>query len=240
MVVSLGESGHVLGELAILLNKVNLNMEPVVGVDLVLVTWSKSVPVHILGVVVALSTLVTPVVMSLVSWGIAGVWSGLERVLVGLHDVELWAEGAANLVGITVVVTSWTWDVASIPVLGWHSDEVEGGDTAALHLAEVHIEGDLASEEVWHEEVVWSQLVGLVDGHAIWATEVDPVARAGVVVAGLSVEGLGHSIDGDIEGLVPVGLSAPKSVDGVGEVGELVLDEVHWVLGVAFLVEEEV
>jgi len=37
-------------------------MEPVVGVDLVLITWSESVPVHILYVVGALATLVTPVI----------------------------------------------------------------------------------------------------------------------------------------------------------------------------------
>ena len=90
-VITLLEFGNIFLEKTVLLDEVDLNVEPVVSVDLVLTTWSEVVPGHVLGIVAALSTSVTVGEMSLAIWMITRVWGGLESELVGLHDVELWA-----------------------------------------------------------------------------------------------------------------------------------------------------
>ena len=45
-------------------------------------------------------------VAAIVVWTIsrAGVWSSSPGVLVGLHDIELWAPFSCDIVGVTVII----------------------------------------------------------------------------------------------------------------------------------------
>lgn len=86
-------------------------MEWLVSVDLVLASWSIVVDALVVPVVNraldAESTMFTIAVIVAIVWGGAWMSSGLPSILVGLHDVELWAVLAsivsANALGITVV-----------------------------------------------------------------------------------------------------------------------------------------
>jgi len=95
--------------------ELNLHVELLQCVDCVLVTWSIClVPLAVEkqhGVLCARATTVTVVIESLVRLGMAIMSCGLVCVLVGFHDVELWAKVTAYLVSITVV------KAISIPVI---------------------------------------------------------------------------------------------------------------------------
>lgn len=118
--------------------EVNLNMEWSGGVDLG--SWTVLAGAEfVLGVLPAGTGSVAVVVVSLVVWSIARVWSSLVSKLVGLHNVELWAVSSTNLVGITVPETVISASVVTALVLSWHADSVEGSNASALHLGEVNI-----------------------------------------------------------------------------------------------------
>lgn len=94
---------------------------------------------QVLGVLPAGTRSVAIVIVSGGGWGVARVWSSLVSILVGLHNVELWAVSSTNLVGITVPETIISGGVVTTGILGWHADSVEGSDASALHLREVNI-----------------------------------------------------------------------------------------------------
>ena len=89
-------------------------------------------------------------------------WSSLVSILVGLHNVELWAE----VVGRVGVAVPEAVRVVELAILGHGGelDKVDGSITAALSLAEVHIILNRASKEVNLEDIVGSSdrcVVGL-------------------------------------------------------------------------------
>lgn len=64
--------------------------------------------------------------------------SCLESPLVSLHDIELRAPVATDLVTVAVVVAVGVPEVAG-RVLAWSLNEVEGSDATTVTLAEVNI-----------------------------------------------------------------------------------------------------
>lgn len=134
-------------------------MELLGGINSVLGTWS----VVVLSLVVPLldrvldaeSTVLTVAVVVTIAPGTgAGVGSSLVGVLVGLHDIELWAVSSTNTLGIAVVESvSGFW--VSIDIDGWGSDEVESSDTSAGDLGKIDVVLNGSTEEVWLVESIW-------------------------------------------------------------------------------------
>jgi len=79
---------------------------------------------------------------------------GLVGVLVGLHDIELWAVCSTNTLGVTVV-ESISAICVSVDIDGWSSNEVEGSDTSACDLGKIDIVLDGSSDKVWLVESIW-------------------------------------------------------------------------------------
>ena len=126
--------------------EVDLDTELAGSVDYVGCGAVSVLPSEVLEVV---ATAVAAPVVTFVCGCVALVSGGLPGVLVGLHDVELWAESTANLVCVAVVVVLAPEHIVSVLVLAWHADLVESSDAAALLAAEIDIVGDRASEDVW-------------------------------------------------------------------------------------------
>ena len=135
----------------VILVELNLGVELKVCVDLVLGTWAVGVPVELVDDVETETALVAVPVLALSSWVVTLVSSGGPRPLVGLHEVELWAPVAINLVGIAVAVSVGVHPEVAVLVLAGHPDEVPGSDAAALVVAQIDVPLDGAAEEVGHE-----------------------------------------------------------------------------------------
>lgn len=139
-------------------------------VDLVIIAWTVDAVELLVSNLEAVASAVAVVVVALAAWSIAFVRRGVPRVLVRLHDVELWAPLAVDLVGVAVEVAALAaaW-VASL-VLAWHGDEVESGVAAASELREVNIIRDGATEKVDAIEVVFFKRVarGEVASATVW------------------------------------------------------------------------
>lgn len=104
----------------------DLGVELLQSVDGIVVSWT-ILSLHLMpSLLPALTSSVTIAVVTFAVWSIALVWRGLERVLVGLHDIKLWTPLAVDLVGITVVVAPATARWIAVPVLGRHQNEIEG------------------------------------------------------------------------------------------------------------------
>ena len=163
------------------------------------------------------ATSIALVVMGSTAW--AGVRGSSPGVLVGLHDVHLWAELSGDVVGVAVVVAiSVVW--LAISSDGWECHGVEGGDTATSHLAEVNVILDGSVEEFGLEEATWVERWGLREGSPNVVGAVND-SSAGAALRS-HVEGLFLSIDLDSDGV--------EAVDGgVASVGvsELLLGLDH-------------
>ena len=145
------------------------------------------------------ATSIARVVVGSAAW--AGVRGSSPGVLVGLHDVHLWAELSGDVVGVAVVVAiSVVW--LAISSDGWECHGVEGGDTAASHLAEVNVILDGSVEELGLEEALWVERWGLREGSPSVVGAVH-ASSAGAALRG-HVEGLVLSIDLDGDGVEAV------------------------------------
>lgn len=82
----------------------------------------------------AITTSVAVRVVTFFIWSVTLMWGSVPSVGIGLHDIPLWAPVASNHVGITVVVTTTAFDHISIPVFGWHGDQIESGIATASRL----------------------------------------------------------------------------------------------------------
>ena len=127
-------------------------MEGQIGVDGVVRAGTVAVPLKlVVDVLCAGAALVAIVVVAMVVGGVALVGSGGPGPLVSLHDVELGAPVAINLVGIAVAVSVGVHPEVAVLVLAGHPDEVPGSDAAALVVAQIDVPLDGAAEEVGHE-----------------------------------------------------------------------------------------
>jgi hypothetical protein len=224
----LGHGRLELLELAILLNKFNLEAEGLGGVDGVLATGSVLVSALVVeeldGVLDAGASTVAVPVVALVSRGVAGMSGGLVGVLVGLHDVELRAVLASDLVGIAVPPAVSVVKV-TVLVLGGHAYHVEGSDAATGDFAHVDVVGDRSSEEVRSVEGLGVVVGSLQEVGAGSLREVDSVVDNSAVPAGVGkVEGLvlsvlldGHALHGALLG---GHLLHPAQILGSGESSE--------------------
>ena len=138
----------------VILIELDLGMELKVCVDLVLGAWAVGVPVELIDDVETETTLVAVPVLAFSSWVVAFVSSGSPRPLVGLHEVELWAPVAIDLVGVAVAPAIGAPPVVAILVLAWHRDSVEGSDAAALVIAQIDVPLDGATEKVGLEVLI--------------------------------------------------------------------------------------
>ena len=82
-------------------------------------------------------------------------WSSAPGVLVGFHDIHFWAIVAADLVGITVVVTTLGFLRGTVGTISWHQDKINGGVASASRLGEVHVVADGPTKKVWSVEHLW-------------------------------------------------------------------------------------
>ena len=82
-------------------------------------------------------------------------WSCAPGVLVGFHDIHFWAIVAADLVGITVVVTTLGFLRGAAGTIPWHQDKINGGVASASRLREVHVVADGPTKKVWSVEHLW-------------------------------------------------------------------------------------
>jgi hypothetical protein len=133
--------------------KIELDMELFLGVNLELTTWTVVVISKLVNIVLKASSTSVAVVVESVVWSIARVSGCLPCPLVGLHDIELRAVVASNLVTIAVVVTICVPKVAVL-ASARHSDQVDGSNATTVPGAKVNIVLDTATKEVWLEELV--------------------------------------------------------------------------------------
>jgi hypothetical protein len=125
----------------------NLDVERLISVNLVAFARTVAVPGElIIDVLIAVAVAVTAVIEAFAVGGIASVRSSREGVLIGLHEVELGAEVASDLVGVAVAPAVGSHPQVAILVNTGHGDEVEGGDAAALVFAQIHVPLDGATE----------------------------------------------------------------------------------------------
>lgn len=159
----------------------DLHVEGLLGVNGVLAAWTIPVRVLLVSDLEAVSTSITIAKVALIVGSIALVWGRVPGVSVGLHEVEFWAPGTANHVGVAVVILAVGWVGVAVPVLAGHGDQVEGSVATAGGLGEVDIVGDGAAVQWWAIEVVWAHLIaagsevasasmGNVDSFAVRAT----------------------------------------------------------------------
>ena len=135
--------GHFVAiELSILLQELSLDMKFVLCVDRVLAALSILALSVVEDIESALATSVAIIVHSVV-WLVALVSRSMERVSIGLLNIELRAPVTANLVGVAVL----EWIV--VIVEGRHEDGVKGRDAAAADFAQVDIVFEDATEQVW-------------------------------------------------------------------------------------------
>ena len=141
-------------ELVACVSKFNLHMEWSSSVDLL--TGSENT--LLLKISGGLATSVAAVVVWTVSW--AGVWSSSPGVLVGLHDIELWAPFSCDVVGVTVVVAVGVVGI-SIRANCWEGNGIECGDASASSRTEINVILNRSIEEIWFEEPMWVKRWGL-------------------------------------------------------------------------------
>lgn len=88
--------------------EVELDVECLLGVDFEAISWSICLWVPLVELNHAAATSVAVAVVTLGAWCVTFVHGCVPGVLVGLHDVHLWAPVSSNLVGVTVVVACLT------------------------------------------------------------------------------------------------------------------------------------
>ena len=87
-------------------------------------------------------------------------WGSPPGVLVGLHDIELWAPLSCDVVGVTVVVAVSVVRI-SIRANCWESNSIECGDASASSRTEINVILNRSIEEIWLEEAIWIKRWGL-------------------------------------------------------------------------------
>lgn len=129
-------------------SKFDLHMEWSSSVDLL----TRSENTLLLEISGGLATSVAAVVVWTISW--ACVWGSSPGVLVGLHDIELWAPLSSDIVGIAVVIAVSVVGI-SIRSNCWKGNSVKCGDASASGRAEINIVFNRSIEEIWLEEAIW-------------------------------------------------------------------------------------
>lgn len=163
-------------EVATRLVEVKLGVELLEGVDLEVVAGTVVVVAELVsGVLPAATATVAVVVVALVAGSIAGVRGGLRAPLVGLHDVELRAVVASDLVGVTVVLAVFAGEEVTVRVLAGHADHVEGSNATAVGLTEVNVVLNSATKEVWFVELIWVEAWGEAPVAAVVVWDVEGV-----------------------------------------------------------------
>ena len=154
----LGEGSGERGELACVLEELNLGVERQVCVDGVFAAGTVSAPFElVVDILLASAALVAVVVVAFVAWIIAFVRSSGPGELVSLHDIHLGAPVAVDLIGVAVTIAVGIHPDVTVLVLAWHPNSVESSNAAALVVAKIDVPLDGSAKEVWHE-VVWSGL----------------------------------------------------------------------------------
>ena len=100
-------------------------MEGQVSVDGVLVARTVAVPCKLLNdVLLAVAIVVAIGVEAMLIRGVTGVRGSGPGPLVSLHDVELRAPVAVDLVSVTVAITIRVHSEAAVFILSWHRDKI--------------------------------------------------------------------------------------------------------------------
>lgn len=205
----LGHRGGEGAELVARLDEVQLGVEGAGGVDAEAAAGAVGVVVQLANVVLpAGASTVAEVVVALVGGSVAGVRGGLVGVLVGLHDVELGAVVAVDLVSVAVVVPV-SVPVVATGVLAGRGNEVESRDAAAYALAQVNVVLHGAAKQVGGVELfgVKSGRLGQVASFVRWHHNGAVVGPAG---------SHGH-VQGDGEAVFDDGDGGPAVLETVVE-----------------------
>ena len=78
-------------------------------------------------------------------WLVTLVKSHVEGVLVGFHEVDIWAEGSSACHSVAVVGSIISWSKSSICVMSWHPNYVCCDITSTTSLAQIDIILDCTS-----------------------------------------------------------------------------------------------
>ena len=146
-----------------------------------------------------LATSVTAVVVWTISR--ASVWSSSPGVLVGLHDIELWAPLPCDVVSVTVVVAISVMRI-SIRANCWESNSIECGDASASSRTEINIVLNGSVEEIWLEEAIWIERWGLRECSSGIVRTVEIASTSAALWS--QVESLVFTIYLDIERIKPI------------------------------------
>ena len=159
--ITLSHGNRVADEYSITLFKVKFHMEFIVGVDARGASGNVfACDVVLVNVQSAFTPAITVIIDS-VGWGVTFVSSRVEGILIGLHEIELWAPVSSNLVCITIL------ERILIVLHAGHQHSVKGGDTATADFTQVNIVFDGATEHVWHEVLRIVELLLSGQVHAI-------------------------------------------------------------------------
>ena len=136
-------------EAAINLSEIDLGVEWLVCVDSVLIARTIAVQSElVVDVLRALAALVAALVETLVAGGITLVRGRGPGPLVGLHEIELGAPVAINLVGVTVAPAVSIHPEITITILAWHGDQVESSDAATLVVGQINVPLNRAAKKI--------------------------------------------------------------------------------------------
>mmetsp|Transcript_405 Transcript_405/g.1356 ORF Transcript_405/g.1356 Transcript_405/m.1356 type:complete len:421 (-) Transcript_405:144-1406(-) len=133
---------------AVLLRELRVHLEGIPGVDLELAPRAVR-HVDVLGVLSATATVAARVVPVL--WRVAAVRRGLQRMVVGLHEVDLRAPLATHLVGVAIVgrlvIAVRAAAEFAAPTLRRRRDQVHGQVARTSDAAQVDREGNRLTEQ---------------------------------------------------------------------------------------------
>ena len=125
-------------------------MERKISVNNLVRTWAVPVPRQLINNVLSASaTSVAIVVIANFVGGVTLVWCGGPRPLVGFHDVEFRAPVSSSHVCIAVTISVSVHPNVTIRIFTWHLDEIPGGKTATLVVAQIDVPLDGSTEKIW-------------------------------------------------------------------------------------------
>lgn len=171
--IILGQGGNDVIQLVTRGLELHSSVEGIVGVNGEVVTWAIGIWIHLVKDGSTASALIAPPVVSFVSWVITFMRSSVPSILIGLHDVHLWAEVASNLIGIAVEVIGTRWPWIAVLIFAWHRDQIQSGVATACRLGNIHIPFDGSTENIWSIEHVLLDGSSISNGEVASATVLD-------------------------------------------------------------------
>jgi hypothetical protein len=129
------------------------------------------------------TTSVTIVVVSIVIWSITSMWCHSEGIFVSLHKVHLWAPLISNVIGITVIIVSWTCVERPIFVLAWRRHHVESSVASTVYVSNIDVIFNRATKEIWLVEFTCIHPLGFHQFDSTVVEECVPISSGSVTAS---------------------------------------------------------